>query len=287
MRVGNNFPSSALKTMKTWETTLQRLEEPNHGLTNPVFEYGDTHFRSRFSKCLTRTLEVLPDHLVDTPHLLSSKVFHVVAGPVALKQQIARLLHLRKQAGLKGRPFILWEPANESCTQDNKQAFLEVMPQVDVISPTHFQLAIILGRKAPVFYDQVGIKGLSSEFIHLAVGKSCKGAIVLRAGRGGFFIKSGWIPTQHLPAFYQATQHHRSVDVTGEGSAFLGALAIGLLETGNLVEAAMYGVVATSFAGEQVGVPALSHAEDGRELWNNQSVRSRLAEYRAHVSLDD
>ena len=80
-----------------------------------------------------------------------------------------------------------------------------------------------------------------------------------------------------LPAYYQL-DHRSVVEASGAGNAFLGGFVAGWVETGDAVEAAAYGIVASSFALEQVG-PPLATGLDG-ERWNGVCLRARLQEYR-------
>lgn len=73
------------------------------------------------------------------------------------------------------------------------------------------------------------------------------------------------------------------VDPTGAGNAFLGAYAVGYLETGSVIEAACYGSVGASFAIEQVGMPEKTLDGD-EELWNGVNVLSRLREYTSRLT---
>lgn len=59
----------------------------------------------------------------------------------------------------------------------------------------------------------------------------------------------------------------------------MGEFAIGLVETGDVIESISYGAVSSSFALEQIEILRRTVAGDGSELWNGDSVRSRLDLY--------
>jgi len=84
-----------------------------------------------------------------------------------------------------------------------------------------------------------------------------------------------------LPAYFSAREEEKVVDPTGGGNGFLGGLAVGLARGKDVVEACAWGSVAASFCIEQVGVPVLGEALDGkgREVWNGESVEERLDKY--------
>lgn len=73
--------------------------------------------------------------------------------------------------------------------------------------------------------------------------------------------------------------HEKVVDPTGGGNAFLGGLAVGLARGKEVLDAAVWGSVAASFAIEQVGMPILGVDAEGVETWNGVRVEQRLDEY--------
>lgn len=94
-----------------------------------------------------------------------------------------------------------------------------------------------------------------------------------------------------FPAYYSSSRDNtinkigtsKITDTAGARNAFLGAFAIGIVRTGDLTEAAIYGNTASSFALEQVGLPALD-LKQGKETWNGQDFFERLETYRAMKS---
>lgn len=83
-----------------------------------------------------------------------------------------------------------------------------------------------------------------------------------------------------MPAFYPSpsintqAQNKKVVDTTGAGNAFLGGFSIGLHETGDEIEAAMYGIVAASLVCEQIGVPILTNTNIYHPSFNDDPNRS-------------
>jgi len=85
-----------------------------------------------------------------------------------------------------------------------------------------------------------------------------------------------------LPAYFgseEGEENERVVDPTGGGNAFLGGLAVGLARGKELLDAAVWGSVAASFAIEQVGMPVLGVDEEDGETWNGARVEKRLKEF--------
>ncbi|QDS70632.1 hypothetical protein FKW77_000747 [Venturia effusa] len=89
---------------------------------------------------------------------------------------------------------------------------------------------------------------------------------------GSGVIVSKWLPAYHQPGT------GRVVDPTGGGNGFLGGLAVGLARGKDVVEAAVWGSVAASFAIEQVGMPILTQESNG-ERWNGDRVQDRVDEF--------
>lgn len=182
--------------------------------------------------------------------------------------------------------MIIWEPAPPSCRVENLQPCLEAAHTVDVFSPNHLELAAFFGDPPPSALDKEKIESLALRFLDNGVGPDGKGTVIVRAGEYGCFICARHLSPSWLPPFYKhgPREEHNSkvVDPTGAGNAFLGAYAIGYLNTGNVIEAACYGSVGASFALEQVGMPDIRTDISG-ELWNGESVLSRLKLYRGAV----
>jgi sugar/nucleoside kinase (ribokinase family) len=71
-------------------------------------------------------------------------------------------------------------------------------------------------------------------------------AVVVKIGASGSLVVGQDRHVTHVPAYPAAT-----VDPTGAGDSFCGGFLVGLLETGDLVQAALYGTVAASFVVEE------------------------------------
>jgi sugar/nucleoside kinase (ribokinase family) len=157
---------------------------------------------------------------------------------------------------------------------------------VDIFSPNHIEVAQIFGKPSPEISDRGILERYASFFVESGLGPFNSGAVVIRAGEEGCLVVSSTQSVQWLPSYYpRLDKVHPSkvVDPTGAGNAFLGAFAIGYLDTDDLVQAACYGNVGASFALEQIGVPTLEVLRAGKELWNGSDVYARLRCYRARL----
>lgn len=125
------------------------------------------------------------------------------------------------------------------------------------------------------------------------------GSCIARRRYGAEVTSQDEVKLQWIGAYWTAEvtpdfQGH-IVDVTGGGNAFLGGLSAGMkLTGGDLLEgtrspspamnrshgqslAAYYATISASFAIEQDGLPKLSKASDGSEVWNSDAPKKRLA----------
>ncbi|KAM0340177.1 hypothetical protein ACHAPQ_001235 [Fusarium lateritium] len=85
-----------------------------------------------------------------------------------------------------------------------------------------------------------------------------------------------WVPAYH-------TDSSKVVDPTGGGNTFLGGLGVALARGEGIEDAVAWGVVAASFAIEQVGVPTIGRDAEGCEAWNGHNVEARLQEFRGRL----
>ena len=246
------------------------------------------------------------DHTMLMHEQLLAKCFHLVCAPVRCRQLVNGIKAARSKL-VQGKdlrpddtlleavppPIFVWEPVPDSCCPEEYANMLDTLNVVDVISPNHHELAAFFGEK-----DKLGV----SEPSDLAIVKrQCNellnkwsptkaGTVVVRRGDQGCYVASNLrhtsVPAYHLPLDKTPMEERESwrqkvIDPTGGGNMFLGGFCIGLLEdrpegTTSAENAAFYGTVAASFAIEQVGMPKLSHGENGAELWNGEAVEERL-----------
>jgi len=82
-----------------------------------------------------------------------------------------------------------------------------------------------------------------------ALGRLGPAAVVVKVGVQGSLV---YIPKTDTVAHIPAYRCH-AVDPTGAGDAFCGGFLVGLVETGDPVEAARYGTVSASFVVEGFG----------------------------------
>ena len=184
--------------------------------------------------------------------------------------------------GSEGLPLVVWEPFAKVCRPDTLTAHLKACRAVRVFSPNHDELGSFFEGERPHAADRSMIEEQARIFVESGIGSTCEGAIVVRAAQYGCLLLQAGKGPIWLPAYYEGT-NQKVVDPTGAGNAFLGALAIGLVLNESYIDAVCWGQVAASFAIEQVGLPSLTGSGLG-ELWNGDSVLSRLRRYNQRVT---
>ncbi|MCJ1255231.1 hypothetical protein MMC24_003047 [Lignoscripta atroalba] len=239
-------------------------------------------------------------HLICT----ASRCIELVKGILEARAKLRQENKIRLVDELKpfDPPLFVWEPVPDSCVPSEMLIVLEALRHVDVISPNHHELASLFGETGPDPFMASELQVLErqcNELLSRGFGKK-PSAVVVRRGERGCYVASNirhtWFPAYHRPRDElnrkeQRTWTQKVVDPTGGGNAFLGGYCIGLLDLHldgetEFERGAIHGTIAASFAIEQVGMPQLSHADDGRELWNGEWVGTRWEKYCKNLPLD-
>ena len=79
------------------------------------------------------------------------------------------------------------------------------------------------------------------------------------------------------------TYSTEAVDPTGAGDAFCGGFLVGMSQTGNAVQAALYGAVSASFIIEDFGVLHALKVDAGQALSRLQQVQEQLGRQETDV----
>jgi hypothetical protein len=166
-----------------------------------------------------------------------------------------------------------------------------------------------------MMFDQLGwtveseeSQSLVQKIIDSGIGPNGDGCLAIRAGKDGSYAYSKdqkiWLPAYHQP---DAPGSTAVLDPTGAGNSFLGALAQGMVTAGrepfkviesvlspseswrkamkawgnrqDLPLALICATVAAGFVVEQIGVPQISAAGNGKELWNQSEFTERVRLY--------
>jgi sugar/nucleoside kinase (ribokinase family) len=135
----------------------------------------------------------------------------------------------------------------------------DLLQRVSIVLPSQAELKSRFGDLDP----------LTSARRLLAFG--C-GAVVVKLGAQGSLVVRRDQEVVAVPAYQTVAK-----DPTGAGDSFMGGFAAGLLETGDLVQAAIYGTAAASFAVEDFGLVRMLSIE-------RTDVQRRLALVRRLVA---
>jgi len=247
-----------------------------------------------------------------------AKCFHLICTPARCLDLVKGLLEKRSMTGLSEatdsgtglasseswtkRPLFVWEPVPDSCKPEEFAHLLEALKVVDVLSPNHHELASFFSSSNTSYSSEASelatLRYQCTELLEHGFKKG-QGAVIVRRGEKGCYVASSHrqlsLPAYHQPmpespAEARNRWRQKVIDPTGGGNAFLGGFCVGLVDASakdayGPEYAALYGLVAASFAIEQVGMPKLSHSDDCQELWNGEAPEDRLKELQMRALL--
>lgn len=253
--IGPDFPQNCQKDLEAYKIDLAGMLERQDYQTArawQIFEWDERRseiFRTDFDDFIrvTPTLEELPESY------WQAKGFHILSDSREGPDNIANTLKRR------GNPVVLWEPPPLIVTSEGRKMAQESLPHVDIFSPNLREATALCGTSdVRAIMDK--LSGWGAKVIALRMGD--QGSIV--HDEDGSIVRIPIVPT-------------RVVDVTGAGNAYCGGLLVGYVETGDIITAAMYGAVSSSFAIEQFGIPRITKE-------TQQEARRRLAALEQKIS---
>lgn len=245
-----------------------------------------------------------------------SRTFHMVCSASRCISIVHDILQRRGELGRAGRapvtehasdrPIFVWEPVPDLCTPEEQEKFFAANRVVDVVSPNHLELGMMFDH--PGWTEDSESQQLVQRIISSGIGPNGDGCLVIRAGKDGSYAFSKdqkvWLPAYHQP---DASSSTAVLDPTGAGNSFLGALAQGMVSAGrepfkviesilsnseswrkamaswdqrqDLPLALICATAAAGFVVEQIGVPQISPAGNGNELWNQSEFTERVRLY--------
>ncbi|GAB7356785.1 hypothetical protein MBLNU459_g7677t2 [Dothideomycetes sp. NU459] len=274
---GSDFPHELRSTIDGWQTGV--LVRARDGLTTKGWNgYGANEHRA--FRYLTPKLRLTAADL--STSLLRSKSFHLICSPLRCIELVAEIKARRASVpDTLPPPVFIWEPVPDLCVPAELDNTVEALNHVDVISPNHAELADLCGVTADTeagHVDHAVVETCARRLLDsvASAADAALAAVVVRSGKDGCLVATASRFTW-LPAFH-ASSPQKVIDPTGGGNGFLGGFAVGLVRTGDAVEAARWANVSASFCIEQVGVPVLKIRPDGKETWNGVVVEERLRE---------
>lgn len=292
---GSDFPYELRAIISSWQTGV--LLRPRDGLTTKGWNgYGANEHRGTLYpsspnisvltkafqafRYLTPKLRITASDL--SKSLLTSKSFHLICAPERCIELVTSIKALRSNLPTPlPAPLFIWEPVPDLCVPSQLETTIQALSHVDILSPNHAELADLCGVSADTTAGDVDRSVVEQCAVRLLSGaaktiSTHNPAVVVRSGKSGCLVASSshnvWLPAYH------ATNPDKVIDPTGGGNGFLGGFAVGLVRTGDLVQAAVWGNVGASLCIEQVGVPVLGIGKDGAETWNGVNVQVRLSD---------
>ena len=290
--VGNDFPEHAAKALLDLDVSfaLRRLAfcRSERAVVRYMGFPGKTPLATQLSASSYewKTAQLRFEPRDDMPVLMAhAKAYHFLAGAQSFFNQTNRLRKIRRAGHVARQPFINWELDPLRDDTSDFEAVTRSAASANVVSLNQFQLANLCGHEAGKSNSLTNAKLQRLALRFMKGVEVTEGVLmVVRAGDRGYLIVTKGAETCWLPPFHEAGERDRIVDPTGAGSAFLGALAIGYLENGDMFGACCFGVVGASFAVEQVGLPTLDADDRGQEMRNPDSVSARLASYQVRTA---
>lgn len=256
--IGNDCPPEIQSQLESWNTGAIYRNHPDRPCNHGWNKYGANEFRQ--FKYTTPKMEVTLDDL-DKHHLLDSQSFHFLLSP----SDCTSILDSLDRLGYN--PLIVWEPEPDDCTDEMLTRCLPVLSRIDVLSPNAAECASFLGLPEPL--DKPGCEQVAIRFVPYMT-KTPDSAVVMRCGALGCLLmtrtQTKWFPPYHTTNI---------VDPTGCGNTFVGALATGLVKSGDLQVGCICGTLAAGAAIELHGVPLLSEGE----CWNGMTFQDRAKHY--------
>ncbi|KAI0516902.1 Ribokinase-like protein [Xylaria bambusicola] len=261
LAVRGGFLEPALEQLRSWNMTTSGYRVKQS--TNRVFLRYDDEEWTKYFKRQYKLLNPEIARLVDTEYL-GAKCFHFLADAKRFTGTLYDLDGMRGLSEFHGeRRLIIWEPPdNPPCVEVVDYNY--ALSRADVFSPSHKELLAITddaGASAKFRYKSIE-KG-ARKCIKRGIGPRRSGIIVVRCGQYGCFYMNGKNEKGWIRPYY-SHRHPKVEDITGSGSAFLGAFGVAYMETGDMKMACVRGAVAASYALEQFGLPVLQNPDEPR-----------------------
>ncbi|CDK27413.1 unnamed protein product [Kuraishia capsulata CBS 1993] len=265
--IGNDFPQQMLGVLQSWNTGVIMRYNSQRQCSRGWNMYGDNDLRS--FKYLTPKLRIDVPDIIKHSNLLHSKSYHLLCSPERCTEILGKLRPLRPE-----EPVIVWEPIPDDCNPQTLPRCLNILKEVDILSPNAQEAAAFFGLEEPT--DHLSIETIADRFLPYMT-KNKNAGVVLRCGALGCFAvsRSGfreWFPAYHSDA---AANDYKVIDPTGGGNTFIGALATAyVLSQGDWKVSCVAANIASGAAIEQIGMPEL---ED--DTWNGTSFPDRVRVY--------
>lgn len=271
---GRDFPSNIQAKLQTYGADMWIFRDDQERITTRAANIyrGD----NRGFKYLTPRQRLTPKDLIGTP-LDKPANIHFICSPSRAHAIVSEILTIHNW-----KPVTIYEPIPDRCIPEELPALIEVLPNIDILSPNADEALSLLSMPQPP--SKKAIEEACSRLLEFGVGSKGKGHVIIRSGTLGAYVATRDKPGFWVDAYWTDADMGKVVDVTGAGNGFLGGLSAGLLLTkGDVFEATLFATVSASYIIEQLGLPEHQGTLEG-ELWNGDNPMSRLTKLKERLS---
>ena len=113
-------------------------------------------------------------------------------------------------------PTTIYEPIPDRCVPEELPALRVILPKVDILSPNAAEALTILSMPVDNV-TRVMVEDACSQFLGMGVGKEGKGAVIIRSGELGAYVKQVGKEGLWVDAYWGGDRPEKVVDVTGKG----------------------------------------------------------------------
>lgn len=272
LKPGYDFPTALLQTFESWNVDLHTISSSTVTSARGRVLYGNNASERTFERLTEPRVTDLDDLLATSA--AAARCFHLFDTPGDANKWIDDLLPVRSANDIKDQPLFIWEPQAKSCSPETFEAHKAVAARVTVFSPNHAELAQFFpAGHHPAQFSRKVVEEQARAFLSPGV------CIIIRCAEHGCYVLStpATVGTW-LPPYHGQESAHRVVDPTGAGNAFLGGVAMGLVQnSGDFVHAARCGSVSASFVVEGVGLPDPKSCDAWGRLIEMDGKHARIA----------
>jgi sugar/nucleoside kinase (ribokinase family) len=277
--IGSDCPDEILDELRLWNTGGIFRFDNSRKCTRGWNGYGENEFRQ--FKYLTPKKRITMTDLDNYTWMLKSKSFHFICSPRRCIELLRELDDLSMKNNVcTSNAIIAWEPIPDCCTPEFLQDTLNILNQIDILTPNAAECASFFEESEP--RDKENCERVASKFYNYMT-KPDSG-IVLRCGSlGSCLLKSGIKEVKWFPAYHKKNDDmtkNKVVDPTGCGNTFVGAFTTEFVKSNKNFElSSIYATLASGACIEQYGLPELTISDNGEDLWNGVSLNQRLEKY--------
>ncbi|KAG8830343.1 hypothetical protein FRC17_005029 [Serendipita sp. 399] len=261
---GHDFQPSVQETLNSYGNRMWIFRDhQDRETTRALNLYRGEH---RGFEYLTPRLRITPKDYTDEQR---GRYLHFICSPKRAKEIMSQV------GGIpEWDPVTIFEPIPDRCVPSELPALRDILQVIHILSPNASEACNLLSIQYQDEPDKETVERAADILYSFGIGPRGQGAVVIRSGASGAYVKDSQSKGKWVDAYYTAIDAGRVVDVTGAGNAFLGGLAAGLsLCEDDIYIATVYGTVAASFVIEQHGLPSLMN-----NRWNDGDPVERVQE---------